>query len=113
RNGHGETLAHGSLERVQPVGDLEAANDELSSTDDEESTGAESTDSRVDSVPAAQPFARLPSLPPDLSDAFEAFKLAILRQRLTHWHDVARDDVLDSLEALKQFSLAPLENGAA
>ncbi|MBI2826232.1 MAG: hypothetical protein HYX69_16245 [Planctomycetia bacterium] len=53
-----------------------------------------------------RPFENLPELPPDFADAFEAFKLAILRHKLAGWSEVARDDVLSSLDALKQFACA-------
>lgn len=56
-----------------------------------------------------RPFASLPELPDDLADAFEAFKLAILSHKLTQWQDVSRDDVINSLEALKKLALAPSE----
>jgi hypothetical protein len=56
---------------------------------------------------AARPFARLVELPQDLNEAFESFKLAILRHKLAGWSEVSRDDVLGSLDALKQLALAP------
>jgi hypothetical protein len=56
-----------------------------------------------------RPFADLPDLPDDLADAFESFKLAILHHKLAGWRDVARETVLQSLDALKQLALAPAE----
>ena len=44
------------------------------------------------------PFANLAELPEDLAEAFESFKLAIVRHRLSGWHEAARDDVLAALE---------------
>jgi hypothetical protein len=55
------------------------------------------------------PFAHLAELPEDLAEAFEAFKLAIVRHRLAGWHDAARDDVLAALDALRELALAPVE----
>ena len=49
----------------------------------------------------ARPFADLASLPDDLADAMESFKLAIVRHKLAGWQEVERDDVLAALEALK------------
>ncbi len=71
----------------------------------------------TDDMPAAErstpakhrPFESLAELPDDLADAFEAMKLAILAHKLTSWKEVARDDVLASLEALKELALAPSE----
>lgn len=58
-------------------------------------------------APPARPFENLPDLPPDLAEAFENFKLAILRHKVADWIDVPRDAVLDTLEALRQFTIAP------
>ncbi|HEY4311758.1 MAG TPA: hypothetical protein VGN12_20090 [Pirellulales bacterium] len=59
------------------------------------------------SAPPTRPFENLPTLPPDLAEAFESFKLAILRHKVSGWIDVPRDDVLRALEALNQFACAP------
>jgi hypothetical protein len=56
-----------------------------------------------------RPFAHLADLPDDLSEAFEAFKLGIVRHKLAGWTDVARDDVLAALDALRELTLAPAE----
>ncbi len=58
-------------------------------------------------VDFVRPFAELTELPDDLSAAFEAFKLAILHHKLDDWRQIAREDVLASLEALKQLVVAP------
>lgn len=54
-----------------------------------------------------RPFAELPSLPDDVQDACESFKLAILRHKLAGWEEISRDDLLATLDALKQVALAP------
>ena len=56
-----------------------------------------------------RPFASLAELPADLADAFESFKLAILRHKLAGWSEVAREDVLGALDSLKGLALAPSE----
>jgi hypothetical protein len=58
-------------------------------------------------IPLVRPFENLPELPSDLSEAFESFQLAILRHKSEDWQQVKRDDVLNSLEALKTLVLAP------
>lgn len=58
-----------------------------------------------DEVPS--PFASLPELPPDLAEAFESFKLAILRHKMAGWHDVSRQVCVATLEALRELALAP------
>lgn len=93
---------------------------EASDEDDSYDSGDEATDGRDEvqesyaSAPASEvelvrPFASLPSLPSDVSDAFEAYKLCILRHKMGGWQEFSQDDMLLSLEALKQLTLAPAE----
>ncbi|MFZ5829843.1 MAG: hypothetical protein ACOY3P_07135 [Planctomycetota bacterium] len=56
-----------------------------------------------------RPLAALGTLPQDLAEAFEAFKLAILAHKITGWDEISVDEVLASLEALKQLALSPSE----
>lgn len=58
-------------------------------------------------APAIRPFESLPPLPPDVAEAFEAMKLAIVSRRVSGWSDITRDDMLSVLEALRQLTLAP------
>ena len=53
-----------------------------------------------------RPFENLPQLPPDLADAMESFKLAILHHKLAGWQECSRDDVVANLDALRQLALA-------
>jgi hypothetical protein len=55
------------------------------------------------------PFSGLAPLPLDLQDAFDNLKLAILKHKINGWRDASRDDVLESLEALKELVVAPAE----
>jgi hypothetical protein len=57
-----------------------------------------------------RPFAELPSLPADITDAFESFKLCILRHRLAGWQEISLDDMLGTLDALKELAMAPSDN---
>ncbi len=61
-------------------------------------------DDEVDGRPSESPFARLPSLPVDLAEALEQFKLAIIRHRADSWAEVSQTDVLQALDALKAFA---------
>ncbi len=56
-----------------------------------------------------RPFENLPRLPDDLQEAFECFKLAILAHKLTNWQEISRDNLLATLDALKQLAMAPSE----
>ncbi len=87
------------------------ASDE-SETDDEsdaEEPGDESSPGKVEAVPreTVRPFADLGKLPDDLTEAFESFKLAILRHKSAGWQEVTLEEILGTLEALKELALAP------
>ncbi len=56
-----------------------------------------------------RPFAQLPPMPPDVNDAFESFKLSILRHKLGGWVEITPREIVDTLNALKQMALAPSE----
>ncbi len=60
-----------------------------------------------EAVAAVRPFENLADLPDDLAEAFEMFKLAILRHKTTGWEEISREDVMASLDALKELALAP------
>jgi hypothetical protein len=63
-------------------------------------------------VELVQPFANLPTLPDDLADAFDAFKLAILHHKAAGWTAVESKAVLDTLDSLKALVLAPSDDTA-
>jgi hypothetical protein len=75
-------------------------------TSDRSLDAAESPASSSD-VEFVQPFANLAELPDDLAEAFESYKLAILRHKAQKWEQISLADVLGSLDALKQLALAP------
>jgi hypothetical protein len=58
-------------------------------------------------VASVRPFENLATLPEDLTEAFEQFKMAILRHKMEQWEQISRDDVLATLDALKELALAP------
>ncbi len=60
-----------------------------------------------EAIPLVRPFANLAELPDDLADAFEAFKLAILRHKAEGWRQISLNDVLGTLESLKELAWAP------
>jgi hypothetical protein len=64
-------------------------------------------ESPEETVQFVRPFENLGELPDDLADAFEAFKLAILRHKTDDWRQISREDVLAALDALKALALAP------
>lgn len=56
-----------------------------------------------------RPFAELPELPDDVGEAFEQFKLAILTHKRAGWKEISRDDLLATLDALKELAQLPAE----
>jgi len=54
-----------------------------------------------------KPFAEIGALPDDVMDAFESFKLAIIRLRAENWQEFSRDDMLSCIESLKVLVNAP------
>ena len=70
----------------------------------------EDSEGRSSQVEFVQPFANLAELPDDLADAFESYKLAILRHKAEKWERISLGDVLGSLDALKQLALAPSDD---
>lgn len=64
-------------------------------------------DDARETIEFVRPFENLGELPEDLAEAFDAFKLAILRHKQEGWEQISRDDVLASLDALKELALAP------
>ncbi|MBX9788505.1 MAG: hypothetical protein K2Y37_06280 [Pirellulales bacterium] len=81
--------------------------DNISESRDVDQGSAESWDADSARSAAPAPLASLPALPDDMADAFEAFKLSILRHKLGGWSEVSADDVIAALAALKHLVLAP------
>jgi len=63
------------------------------------------------STPASliQPFADLPEMPGDISDAFDQLKLALLHHKTAGWKEFAQPDALKVLDALKSLVTAPAD----
>lgn len=102
---------------VQPTDDEERQfGDDMPDPDDYEDDKAAAlpsdfSDDQSSTATAApcRPFEDVPELPPDLTEAVESMKLAIIRHRMSGWRDVYCDDVLAALNALRQLALAPPE----
>ncbi len=101
---------------VQPTDDEERQiGDDVPDPDDYEDTAAALPSDFSDDATSAtatapcRPFEDVPELPPDLTEAVESMKLAIIHHRMSGWRDVYCDDVLAALNALRQLALAPPE----
>ena len=69
--------------------------------------GAKIYSGEADTVPFVRPFESLADLPEDVGEAFESFKLSIIRHKTDEWQAISREDMLGTLEALKELALAP------
>ena len=92
--GDGPDFGDAESGRESSNGNLATRTETQSSADDDE-------------LAAVRPFENLPPLPDDVADAFEQFKLVILRHKAEQWSDISRDDLLASLDSLKQLALTP------
>ncbi len=103
-----------------PAGGPALMNDSRDTADETDFSKADGGGAPLDGVPfdgaescaseepaPVRPFENLPALPADLRDAFDGFKLAIIHHRISNWQEVSREDVLATLEALRQLTLAP------
>ncbi|HPP51943.1 MAG TPA: hypothetical protein PK777_03250 [Thermoguttaceae bacterium] len=99
----GEGSAKGEGSRKSELSEEGAPFDEWEG-EDEESPGEAEPVAAAASAPAA--FAELPPMPDDVAEAFEAFKLAIVRHKLTGWKEISCRQIVKVLDALKRFALA-------
>jgi len=95
-------------------GESDSDDGDATSYDDASESDASVPFDAMDSLAAEtaepiRPFAGLPAMPSDMSEAFDLFKLAILNHKVSGWREIPRGDVLDVLESLKQLVLAPTE----
>ena len=72
-----------------------------------ESAAEQPVSEAAQSAPPA--FADLPTMPDDVAEAFEAFKLAIVRYKLAGWKEISCRQILKILDALKRFAQTPAE----
>lgn len=104
-----------AAQRLVEVGDVRTHDEDQA---DAAAPWKEGTDAASDHEPQDQtsddapprsvrPFENLPELPDDLADAFESFKLAILRHKASDWSEVDRGAVIQTLDALKTLAMAP------
>ena len=104
----------GSTATVSDIDDATFEDEDLLSSGgdsdgDAMGSAAASAESATSEMPGApvRPFEDLPELPPDVHEAFEAMKLAIINHRMSGWRDISCHDLLAALNSLKQLALAP------
>jgi hypothetical protein len=94
-------------EMFSPSAPAETLRESVGEVHDAEPPETADADSVAAVAPA--PLANLAPLPGDLSEAFDTLKLVILRHKVSGWQEVACDDVLAALDALKQVALGPTQ----
>lgn len=101
----------GSGESFEPDYGDESSSSEASSDSDDVPFEADEDDATASEALAAprRTLADLPQLPTDLSETFDAFKIAILNHRVSGWSQVPKEDVLATIDALRELVLAETE----
>ena len=102
----------GPLPEGPDFGDEEGTNSGKKNSKAKSEDGASVYSKDEPHLALVRPFESLAELPDDLADAFEMFKLAILRHKTNGWEEISRDDVLASLDALKSLATAPSAENA-
>jgi hypothetical protein len=106
-----------STDEVRNPGDADGEDAEAVATNSRRPSAdredQESSPAKEAAAGVVRPFEKLAPLPADLGEAFERFKLAIVRHRIAGWQEVSCRHVLDALEALKQLALAPADSSSA
>jgi hypothetical protein len=112
KSAHSQDVASGPLDEGPDFGDDDQESGSQSSPRGADGAAIYADEKVEQAVDFVRPFANLTELPDDLADAFEAFKLAILHHKMDGWQEISREDVLASIEALKELALAPSADDA-
>lgn len=99
--GHGERKSHGNDEEFT---DSNRSRDAVPPAVEDDIYGTPGSDEEQmkNSAVPERVFENLPPLPPDLDEAMEMFRLAILNHKLAKWAQVSKEDVLAVLEMLRK-----------
>ena len=87
--------------------EVESASSELPTNIETSNTDPQETDA-PDAAPAEKRTrmnVNVESLPDDVAEAFESFKLAIIAHRREGWHETTPESIVDCLDALKQLAM--------
>lgn len=80
---------------------------EASESSPEGEFAQDSVDEVQANLPPVKPFAHIAELPADMQEAFESFKLSILRHKASQWSEISLPEVLEVLDSLKSLAAAP------
>lgn len=87
--------------------ETEMAGDSRGGGVDVDNVALDDGDGATANAPAVRPFENLSELPEDVADAFDSFKLSIIRHRNAGWTDITCEQMLASLDALKELAKLP------
>lgn len=90
----------GPLAEGPDFGEGETEDDGSSAEKDE----YEDFEPEIAQAKSVSPFAALPTLPDDIAEAMEQFKIAIVRHRAAGWQDISPEGVRQVLGALSEFA---------
>lgn len=103
----GETAAHSHYDSEPRPEGPDFGDEPEAAAGDTDHTEYGVGDDQAQAIATVRPFENLAELPQDLADAFDAFKLAILRHKTDNWQQIKLADVLASLDSLKELAVAP------
>jgi hypothetical protein len=97
----------GTVQSLDATVDADDASEGLFEDDDNEAAQAQHDEGAEETSAAPAALPQLPALPADVNDAFELFKLCIVRHRMAGWREMAREDMIATLHWLEQLAMAP------
>jgi hypothetical protein len=92
---------------VESSGDSDPGSSHSDATDDGATFDTGGSSGEREAIEPRRPFAHLAELPDDLGEPYEALKVAIIRHKFAGWKEVAIDDVIAAIDALRELALAP------
>jgi hypothetical protein len=102
------TISRGSrLAEDGSSGDSYRSGESAGSSADDVPFDVDGSASETSPVEPRRPFAHLAELPEDLGEPYEAIKVAIIRHKFAGWKEIALDDVIAAIDALRELALAP------
>jgi hypothetical protein len=111
--GDGDPAAAATIPRGTRLSDVGSSGDShrsappAGSSADDIPFVSDGSDGETSPVEPRRPFAHLAELPDDLGEPYEALKVAIIRHKFAGWKEVAIDDVIAAIDALRELALAP------
>jgi len=98
-----------STAAIEPSGEKTSDSGESKPSADASSSDEETTEAITPAEKRTRLAVDVESLPDDLAEAFESFKLAIIAHRRENWRDTTSESVIECLDALRLLALADEE----